>query len=97
MNFLDYIIFGFVDNGIMLFGAIFGYRIEHKLPKRWQTGFMGATIGAGVGNTFSDLLAGFGASNILLGIGSAIGCLIALAGVPLYVKFKSKKENKWNL
>ena len=44
----EYIIFGIIDNAVMLTGAIFGYKIEKKFPKKLQTGFLGATIGAGL-------------------------------------------------
>ena len=88
---IDYIIFGIIDNAVMLTGAIFGYKIEKKFPKKLQTGFLGATIGAGLGNAFSDFLGGLGATNLSLAFGSAIGCLIALGIIPIYLKI-SKKE-----
>ena len=87
----EYIIFGIIDNAVMLTGAIFGYKIEKKFPKKLQTGFLGATIGAGLGNAFSDFLGGLGATNLSLAFGSAIGCLIALGIIPIYLKI-SKKE-----
>tara|TARA_Y100001951_G_C11110419_1_gene167149 strand:+ start:321 stop:482 length:162 start_codon:yes stop_codon:yes gene_type:complete len=51
---LDFVVFGFIDNAVMLAGALAGISVEKKLPKKLQTGFLGATIGAGLGNTFSD-------------------------------------------
>ena len=68
----EYIIFGIIDNAVMLSGALFGVSIEKKFTKRLRTGFLGATVGAGLGNAFSDFLGGLGATNI------GIGCRIRL-------------------
>ena len=55
---------------------------------------MGATIGAGLGNAFSDFLGGLGASNLDLAIGSGLGCLLALIIIPIYliIKREVKKD-----
>ena len=74
----------------MLCGALFGISIERRFSKKLQTGFLGATLGAGLGNTFSDFLGGLGATNLELAFGSAIGCLVALILIPLYLTFKMK-------
>ena len=92
----EYIIFGIIDNAVMLSGALFGVSIEKKFPKKLQSGFLGATIGAGLGNAFSDFLGGLGAANLSLAFGSAIGCLIALILIPIYSTFKMKGEKRWN-
>ncbi len=91
MPMTEYIIFGIIDNAVMLTGALYGYKIEKKFPKKLQTGFLGATIGAGLGNAFSDFLGGLGATNLSLAFGSAIGCLIALGIIPIYLKI-TKRE-----
>ena len=82
---VEYIIFGIIDNAVMLSGALFGISIERKLPKKIQTGYLGATLGAGLGNTFSDFLGGVGATNMDLAFGSAIGCLLALSIIPVHM------------
>ena len=82
---VEYIIFGMIDNAVMLSGALFGISIERKLPKKLQTGYLGATLGAGLGNTFSDFLGGVGATNMDLAFGSAIGCIIALGLIPMHM------------
>ena len=89
---LDFVIFGFIDNAVMLAGAIAGISVEKKLPKKLQTGFLGATIGAGLGNTFSDFLGGLGATNLDLAVGSALGCLLALFLIPCYVKLQKVNQ-----
>ena len=53
----EYIIYGIVDNFIMILGSISGYSLEKYLPKWLQTGF-GAVYGAGRGNALSDFLGG---------------------------------------
>ena len=82
---VEYIIFGIIDNAVMLSGALFGVSIEKRFPKKLQSGFLGATIGAGLGNAFSDFLGGLGATNIELALGSGIGCLLALILIPIYL------------
>jgi len=78
----------------MLSGALFGVSIEKKLPKKLQTGFLGCTLGAGLGNTFSDFLGGLGATNIELALGSGAGCLIALIIIPIYLIIKREATNE---
>jgi len=87
---LDYVIFGVIDNAVMLTGALFGVSIEKKLPKKLQTGFLGVTLGAGIGNAFSDFLGGLGATNLSLAFGSGLGCLLALIIIPFYVQLNKK-------
>ena len=82
---VEYIIFGIIDNAVMLSGALFGISIERKFPKKLQTGYLGATLGAGLGNTFSDFLGWIGATNMDLAFGSAIGCIIALVLIPMHM------------
>ena len=91
---IDYIVFGIIDNAVMLSGALFGVSVEKRLPKKLQTGFLGATVGAGLGNTFSDFLGGIGATNMNLAFGSAIGCIIALIIIPIYTIIKYYEQNR---
>ena len=77
----DFLIFGFVDNGIMLLGALYGLHFEKYLPKKYQVG-LGAVYGAGFGNAVSDFMGGMASLNYGLAFGSFIGCLIALLLVP---------------
>ena len=90
---IEYIIFGVIDNAVMLSGALFGVSIEKKLPKKLQSGFLGATLGAGIGNAFSDFLGGLGATNLELALGSGAGCLIALVIIPIYLAIKKEVKN----
>ena len=92
--YFEYIIFGIVDNAVMLAGALFGVSLEKKLPKKLQSGFLGATLGAGIGNAFSDFLGGLGATNIELALGSGLGCLISLVIIPIYLAIKKEAKDE---
>ena len=85
--FIDYVIFGIVDNVVMLLGAFFGLGLEKYLPKRFQVG-LGAIIGAGIGNAFSDFMGGVASLNWLLAFGTGLGCLIALISIPIFYKIQ---------
>ena len=80
--FYDFVIFGIVDNGVMLIGAFFGLGLEKYLPSKLQVG-LGAVIGAGIGNAVSDFTGGIVSGNLVLAIGTGLGCLIALVAIPL--------------
>ena len=87
---VEFVIFGIIDNAVMLVGALFGVSIEKLLPEKLQNGFYGVTIGAGIGNAFSDFLGGLGAMNLPLAIGTASGCVLALAIIPVLNSFRTK-------
>ena len=91
---IEYIVFGIIDNAVMLSSALFGVSVEKRFPKKLQTGFLGATVGAGLGNTFSDFLGGIGATNMELAFGSAIGCILALIIIPIYTIIIKRKYGK---
>ena len=81
--FYDFIIFGIVDNGVMLMGAFFGLGLEKYLPSKLQVG-LGAVIGAGIGNAVSDFAGGLASGNLVLAIGTGLACLIAMIAIPLF-------------
>ena len=83
--FIDYVIFGIVDNVVMLVGAFFGLGLEKYLPKSFQVG-LGAVIGAGIGNAFSDFMGGAVSLNWPLAFGTGLGCIIALIAIPIFYK-----------
>jgi len=86
---IDFIIFGIVDNGVMIAGAFTGIEIEKYLPNRFKMGLLMPIVGAGIGNMTSDFLGGLFAMNMPLAIGSAIGCFLALFLIPIFnLKFK---------
>ena len=90
---IEYIIFGIIDNLVMIIGAMTGYEVEKYLPSRFQKG-LGAVIGAGIGNATSDWLGGVGAGNFLMANGTALGCMLALLFIPviLFLQRRFKKK-----
>ena len=82
--FADAIIYGIVDNGVMILGAMTGYNLEKYLPKRFQTGLL-TVVGAGIGNTVSDFMGGASTLNWELAFGTALGCLIGLVFIPILI------------
>ena len=82
--FSDAVIYGIVDNGVMILGAMTGYNLEKYLPKRFQTGLL-TVVGAGLGNTVSDFMGGASTFNWELAFGTALGCLVGLVFIPTLV------------
>ena len=91
---IDFVIYGIVDNGIMIAGALTGRSFEYLLPKHFQNG-LGTVYGAGLANAFSDFLGGMTTLSYGLAFGTAFGCLIGLIFIPIYIIFnKPKWEQK---
>ena len=85
------VIFGFVDNSILIAGAVTGLEVERFLPKRFQVG-VGVIAGAGIGNTVSDALGALLDPALLPLIGGiTIGTLIPLAIIPFLARSKRFK------
>tara|TARA_Y100000401_G_scaffold88018_1_gene73557 strand:- start:596 stop:862 length:267 start_codon:yes stop_codon:yes gene_type:complete len=85
---MDGLIFGLVDNGVLLLGAFTGLEIEKLLPKRFQSG-LGAVIGAGIGNTISDTIGAIcdpSMHHMIAGI--TIGCILPLFLIPIINKYR---------
>ena len=51
----DGLIFGFIDNSILLLGAYTGVSIEKYMNKK-GSGVLGGVLGATIGNSISDAL-----------------------------------------
>ena len=81
---MDYFIFGLVDNGVMIFGVFTGLEVEKYLPPRFRLGVLMPIVGAGIGNACSDFLGGLVALNVPLAVGSLLGCIVALALIPIF-------------
>ncbi len=83
----EFILFGLVDNAVMLIGAFTGLSVERLLPARLRSG-LGAVVGAGLGNAVSDFMGGIACSNASLAWGSLIGCLLALGLIPVLARLQ---------
>ena len=79
----DFVIFGIVDNAIMILGAMTGLSVEKYLPDPFQRG-IGTVIGAGIGNAISDFLGGASTASWDLATGTALGCIIGLIFIPIF-------------
>jgi len=90
MFLIDGIIFGIIDNAVLIIGALFGLSIEKYLPKYFHKG-VGTVFGAGIGNAVSDWLGGV-AISMSFAWGALIGCLLALILIPGFVEIK----NRWS-
>lgn len=80
---LEYIIFGIVDNAIMILGAMTGLSVEKYLPPAFQKG-IGTVVGAGLGNALSDFAGGASTASWDLATGTALGCIIGLIFIPIF-------------
>lgn len=90
---LDYFIFGIIDNFVMILGAFTGVSVERFLPERFQQG-LGAVVGAGIGNAVSDFSGGLVAGNLELAIFTGLGCIVGLIFIPLFnLYFKNKTKD----
>ena len=90
---IEYIIYGIVDNFIMILGSVSGQSFEKYLPKRFQTGF-GAVYGAGIGNALSDFLGGMSTWSLDLAMGTSFGCILALIFIPIFIYIGKLRVNK---
>lgn len=87
---MDGIIFGLVDNGILVAGAYSGLEIDKFFTGK---GAIGAVIGGAVGNTVSDAAGAYldpTMSGALIGI--VIGCILGALLIPIieFIKYKRK-------
>ena len=87
----DFIMFGIVDNAVMIFGAFTGYEVEKYLPRRFQLGHLMPIVGAGIGNTVSDFSGGAVTGSWELAFGTGIGCLVGLLAIPAFAYVRKLK------
>ena len=78
---MEGLVFGFIDNFVLILGSYTGLEIDRFFEGR---GALGAVIGAAVGNTVSD---GVGAcvdpamTGMFMGI--VLGCLLPMLAIPV--------------
>ena len=86
------LVFGLVDNAVLIFGAYTGYEVD-KLFK--GNGKLGAIVGAGLGNTVSDALGAILDPTIDALTGIVIGCLLAMLIIPIVEIINKKVKKSW--
>jgi hypothetical protein len=92
---MDFIIFGFMDNFLLILGMYYSYAsIERWLKKYWfdtdnvKMKLALASVSAGLGNTFSDAMGFLVTGNFKWTILTIIGCLLGMLVIPLIEKFR---------
>jgi hypothetical protein len=85
---VDGLIFGLLDNGVLIIGAYTGCDIGERLGQ--GRGRLGAILGAGIGNMVSDAIgaAADPAMQHMVG-GIALGCLLPLFLIPLVERLRN--------
>ena len=82
---MDGFIFGFVDNAVLIFGAVTGLEIEKYFK---GSGVRGAVFGAAIGNSISDGLGCvFDPALQPMSVGVVLGTLVPI----LFIPFLSKR------
>ena len=85
---MDGLLFGFVDNAVLLVGAWTGFEVEKILPKRFQKG-LGIVVGSCLGNTVSDAAgARIDPAMFHMAGGSTLVCLIPMLAIPVLAKIR---------
>ena len=92
----DGMMFGMLDNGIVLFGMYFGVDFEgwlaEKLGKE-SNPFLGAVGGATGFNAFSDgIAAAVDPSMQGMIFGIVLGCVLVMLFIPIAEKFRKEKN-----
>jgi len=87
----DALLFGLIDNGVLVMGMLLGVEFgEYLLPKRWRSKSAGVAVGGFLGNMISDGFAGL-AISIGFTVGVSIGCLVPIVFMPLVIKRANRR------
>ncbi len=85
---MDGLLFGFVDNAVLLVGAWTGFEVEKILPKRFQKG-LGIVVCTCLGNTVSDAAGALIDPAMFHMVGGImLGCLIPMLAIPVLAKIR---------
>jgi len=90
---MEGLLFGLIDNGVLIFGAFTGLQIENAILTKEHRSGLGGVFGAGIGNTVSDCIGALvdPAMQSMVG-GITLGCIIPLFAIPLIAKFITVKD-----
>lgn len=82
------LVFGIVDNGVLALCSLWGIDIDQKLSGK---GINGALYGALLGNALSDFIGGVMDFSLLVSFNIAVGCLIIIPVVNIWLRFQQKR------
>lgn len=82
------LVFGIVDNGVLALCSLWGIDIDQKLSGK---GVNGALYGALLGNALSDFIGGVMDFSLLVSFNIAVGCLIVIPVVNIWLRFQQKR------
>ena len=87
---MEGLIFGLVDNGVLLICIYLGIGIDRWIEGR-TSGLLGAVLGATIGNTISDTI-GATIDPTMRGavLGISIGCLIPISFIPIIERIRNR-------
>lgn len=98
MTLTTLLIFGLIDNGVLILAFYFTYLnleilIERKLNIK-VSAFLIGVYSAGISNSISDALGFLLQAEFVAGVIVGLGCLIAMALIPVLEYFKNKKQKE---
>ena len=93
---MDFIIFGFMDNLVLIIGMYYSYAsVEFYLEKYFENikanPLILACVSAGLGNTFSDGVGFLVTGNFMYMSLTMIGCLIGMIIIPIMQTSRKKQ------
>jgi len=93
---MDFIIFGFMDNLVLIIGMYYSYAsVEFYLEKYFENikanPLILACVSAGLGNTFSDGVGFLVTGNFAYMTLTMIGCLIGMIIIPIMQTSRKKQ------
>ena len=87
---MDGLIFGLVDNGVLLICMYTGISIDRFIEGK-SKGLLGAVLGATIGNTISDTIGAMMDPTMRgMVMGIALGCLIPVLFIPIIEKMRNR-------
>ena len=91
MQIPDGLIFGFMDNFILILGAYTGINIEKYINNK-ASGVLGGVVGAGLANSISDGIGALIDPNMnQMFVGIVMGTILPLFLIPIIEKLRKNK------
>ena len=89
---MEGLIFGLVDNGVLLLCIYTGIGIDRWIEGR-TGGLLGAVLGATIGNTISDFCGAVIDPTMRAGVlGITIGCILPILLIPIIERIRNRDE-----